>query len=144
MLAGCVGVDVEAHLAKTDAVLLASVVLAQYALARAYLSGAEARRPEAGWGTAFLFWTALAAGILIKGPMILMPVLATLLWLRMTEKNLAWFGVSETLSRLSLHAAAGRTVVRDDRACQPRRNSLPQSAGHDMLGKIWAMAEPRQ
>ncbi|WMS42950.1 glycosyltransferase family 39 protein [Acuticoccus sp. MNP-M23] len=53
---------VEARLAKTDAVLLATILLAQGALARLWLSE---RRPL---GTAVLFWLALGAGILVKGP----------------------------------------------------------------------------
>ena len=55
---------VEAHIAKTDAMLLLTVVAAQLALARAYL-----RRDEAvGWGWTLLFWGAQGVGILIKGP----------------------------------------------------------------------------
>ncbi len=55
-------IGVEARLAKTDAVLLATILLAQGALARLWLSE---RRPL---GVALLFWVALGAGILVKGP----------------------------------------------------------------------------
>ncbi|GAB5376105.1 MAG: glycosyltransferase family 39 protein [Acuticoccus sp.] len=53
---------VEARLAKTDAVLLATILAAQGALARLWLGQARAL------GLALLFWVALALGILVKGP----------------------------------------------------------------------------
>ncbi|MEM8665169.1 MAG: glycosyltransferase family 39 protein, partial [Pseudomonadota bacterium] len=55
-------VGVEARLAKTDAVLLATILAAQGALARLWLAQA---RPL---GLELLFWVALALGILVKGP----------------------------------------------------------------------------
>ncbi|MEO1102288.1 MAG: glycosyltransferase family 39 protein [Pseudomonadota bacterium] len=55
-------VGVEARLAKTDAVLLATILAAQGALARLWLSDA---RPL---GMALFFWVALALGVLVKGP----------------------------------------------------------------------------
>ena len=63
---------VEARLAKTDAMLLLTIVAALGAMARAYLAGpAQERR---GWLLPAMFWTALAGGVLLKGPMILMIV----------------------------------------------------------------------
>ncbi|MEM7695140.1 MAG: glycosyltransferase family 39 protein [Pseudomonadota bacterium] len=53
---------VEARLAKTDAVLCATIFFAQGALARLWL--AERRNPS----MALLFWAALGLGILVKGP----------------------------------------------------------------------------
>ena len=53
----------EAHLAKGDAVLLAAIVLAQGALARLWMRKIDA--PD--YWLAFLFWTALGIGILVKG-----------------------------------------------------------------------------
>lgn len=57
----------EATIAKTDAVLLATVVGAQAALAAqflAYLKSGE----KPGWAGAVLYWIAIGAGVLIKGP----------------------------------------------------------------------------
>ncbi len=67
--------SVEAHLAKTDAVLLAAILAAQWALARAWMAAnpGTARGPvPAGTGTALAFWLAIGAGVLVKGPVILM------------------------------------------------------------------------
>ncbi len=62
MLAGCVILTVEVHIAKTDAALLGATTLAMAVLGRAWL-GAPVRRRQAA-----LFWLAMGAGILLKGP----------------------------------------------------------------------------
>ena len=54
----------EARLAKTDAVLLFTIVVAMGVLARAYLSPRDAGNGRLGWTLPAIFWTALAAGIL--------------------------------------------------------------------------------
>src|SRR5215470_10506185 len=58
---------VEARLAKTDAMLLFTVVAAMAVLARVYLAPHRGAQP--GLGQVAIFWTALAVGILIKGPL---------------------------------------------------------------------------
>ncbi|MQA64754.1 MAG: glycosyl transferase [Alphaproteobacteria bacterium] len=65
-LASCLLLAVEAHIAKTDAILLALVVAAQGTLLRLY-TAARAEQATAPW-LAALFWGALGTGILIKGP----------------------------------------------------------------------------
>ena len=56
----------EAHLAKTDTVLMLLVMVQQWALMRIYLDlDKTTAKPSAHW---IFFWTALAAGILVKGP----------------------------------------------------------------------------
>lgn len=67
LMASCVLLGVEARLAKTDAVLLLTIIACFGALARAYV---RPRAERAGdFRLAFIFWTAMAAGILVKGPM---------------------------------------------------------------------------
>lgn len=66
MMASCVLLGVEARLAKTDAVLLLTTLASMAALTRAYLRPGPAK---GDLGLAALFWTALAAGILVKGPL---------------------------------------------------------------------------
>src|SRR5437588_10609196 len=70
MLAVSIMLGIEARLAKTDAVLLATVVSAMGVMARAYLRRDAATAP--GWLLPGVFWTALAAGVLVKGPLIVM------------------------------------------------------------------------
>lgn len=89
--AALVGVSViltvEAHLAKTDAVLLACTTAAMGALARVWLARGQARQPA---GTLCVFWIAVAAGILIKGPMVALFAGAAALALSWREGSLGW------------------------------------------------------
>src|SRR5204862_7672133 len=82
---------VEARLAKTDAMLLLTVVAAMGALARVYLSWQRGEDPERPpWSSPAIFWTALAAGILLKGPLILMFVVLTIVGLAILDRSAAW------------------------------------------------------
>ena len=56
----------ESHIAKTDAVLLATVMAAQYSLLRLFVANRDGA-PAPRWAP-YLLWAALGAGILIKGP----------------------------------------------------------------------------
>ena len=82
---------VEARLAKTDAMLLFTVVAAMGAMAKVYLSwqrGDDNPRPPWSWPA--IFWTALAGGILIKGPLILMFIGLTIVALAIFDRSAAW------------------------------------------------------
>jgi 4-amino-4-deoxy-L-arabinose transferase-like glycosyltransferase len=74
----------EARTAKTDAALLLSVVVAMGALARLWL---EPRRQRL---MPLILWTALAAGFLLKGPMILLPVAGAIIWTSVQFRDAAW------------------------------------------------------
>ena len=80
---------VEARLAKTDAVLLFTIVAAMSVLARTYLSP-HRREARPGFGLLAVFWTALAAGILIKGPLILMVVGLAAATLSILDRSARW------------------------------------------------------
>src|ERR1700709_2424187 len=91
ILCSSVLLGAEARLAKTDAMLLLTVVAAMGAMARVYLSwqrGEEAAHPPWSWPA--IFWTALAGGILIKGPLILMFVVLTIVTLAILDRSAAW------------------------------------------------------
>ncbi|MEA2939528.1 MAG: hypothetical protein QOD09_57 [Bradyrhizobium sp.] len=82
---------VEARLAKTDAVLLLTVVAAMGAMARVYLSWQRGEDPaHPPWTWPAIFWTALAGGILIKGPLILLFVGLTIGTLAILDRTAAW------------------------------------------------------
>src|ERR1700709_1999278 len=82
---------VEARLAKTDAMLLLTVVAAMGAMARIYLSGQRGEDPaRPSWTCPAIFWTALAGGILLKGPLILMFVALTIVTLAILDRSAAW------------------------------------------------------
>src|SRR6187399_275019 len=91
IMASSVLLGVEARLAKTDAMLLLTVVAAMGAMARVYLSwqrGEDPVRPS--WMAPAIFWTALAGGILLKGPLILMFVGLTIVALAILDRSAAW------------------------------------------------------
>src|ERR1700735_593106 len=82
---------VEARLAKTDAMLLLTVVAAMGALARVYLSWQRGEDPEhPPWTWPEIFWRALAGGILLKGPLILMLVVVTVGTLAILDRAATW------------------------------------------------------
>src|SRR5580658_4601246 len=92
LMASSVLLGVEARLAKTDAMLLLTVVAAMGAMARAYLSWQRGEDPEhPPWSWPAIFWTALACGVLLKGPLILMFVVLTIATLAIFDRSAAWF-----------------------------------------------------
>ena len=92
MMASSILLGVEARLAKTDATLLFTCVAAMGAMARIYLSGRRASRPGPGWLMPGLLWTAIAGGVLLKGPLILMFVALTALTLSILDRDWRWLG----------------------------------------------------
>jgi len=100
MLAGCILLGVEARLAKTDATLLAAVMLAQAMLATVYLEHRNGR--TAGWRTAILFWLAVGAGVLVKGPLILLVSGGTALALTIADRQARWLLSLRPLAGLAL------------------------------------------
>jgi 4-amino-4-deoxy-L-arabinose transferase-like glycosyltransferase len=77
----------EARQAKTDAFLLLTVTVAMAGLAEAWIAGPPApiRR---GWWIAF--WAAIGAGILIKGPIVVMVAGLTALALTLHDRSAVW------------------------------------------------------
>jgi 4-amino-4-deoxy-L-arabinose transferase-like glycosyltransferase len=91
MMGSSVLLGVEARLAKTDAMLLLTVVAAMGALARVYLSWQRGEDPaHPPWTWPAIFWTALAGGILLKGPLILMYVGLTIGTLAILDRSATW------------------------------------------------------
>jgi 4-amino-4-deoxy-L-arabinose transferase-like glycosyltransferase len=91
MMCSCVVLSAEARLAKTDAMLLMTVTAAMGAMARVYLSWQRGEDPaHPPWSWPAIFWTALAAGILLKGPLILMFVGLTIVMLAILDRNASW------------------------------------------------------
>ena len=122
----------EAHLAKTDAVLAATVVLTMGSLARVYL-WAGPDRPPLGWS--LTFWIGLGLGILVKGPIAPMVALLTIVSLVAIDRRAKWLmglrpliGVPLCLAIVlpwfvAILSVAGAAF-------------LKQSVGTDLLGKV--------
>ncbi len=83
----------EAHMAKTDAVLLACILAAQWALAKAWMAHnpGTARGPVAmePWAAA-AFWLAIGAGVLVKGPVVVLIAGLTALALSIWQRRIGW------------------------------------------------------
>ena len=97
LLASSLGVVAEAHIAKTDAALLAAVMAGQGALGLAYVR-ARTGRPVALWIPA-VFWSAEIAAILLKGPPGPALAVVTAASLAIADGEMRWLR--------SLHPAAG-------------------------------------
>ncbi len=78
---------VEAHLAKTDAAMLLTVIISHIALFQYYQSSPD-HIPRLR--TAMLFWLAIGAGLLIKGPIPFAIAMATALALSLADRNIRW------------------------------------------------------
>jgi 4-amino-4-deoxy-L-arabinose transferase-like glycosyltransferase len=91
IMASCILLSVEGRIAKTDAVLLSTAVAAMGALARVYLPEQRKRLDaQSRWTIPAIFWTALAAGVLLKGPVILMFVVLGAGTLVAVDRSARW------------------------------------------------------
>ena len=140
MLAVSVMFDLQGRLARTDEVLMAVFLAALGAMARIYLAerpGARTTMPVSikGWRLPAIFWTAMAAGVLLKGPFILLFMGLIAAVLVVTDRSIRWVwalrpipGVVWLIVLLLPWVAAivSRTGM----------SFFADSIGHDMLGKV--------
>jgi 4-amino-4-deoxy-L-arabinose transferase-like glycosyltransferase len=101
MMASSILLGVEARLAKTDAMLLFTSVAAMGAMARIYLSVRRTPDVPVGWTMPAILWTALAGGVLLKGPLILMFVVLAALTLSIADRSARWIWSSRPLAGLA-------------------------------------------
>ncbi|MFL6551568.1 MAG: ArnT family glycosyltransferase [Povalibacter sp.] len=87
-LASTLLVGMEAHLATTDATQLFCAVVAQGCLALLYVAARE--RSRISPAVSLVFWIALGASILVKGPVVLAIVLLTMLALSVADRDRHW------------------------------------------------------
>ena len=91
MLGSSILLGVEARLAKTDAMQLLFIVAAMGAMARVYLFQHRPGMADVfGWKRPAIFWTAIAGGVLLKGPLILMLVTLSALALIALDRSARW------------------------------------------------------
>jgi 4-amino-4-deoxy-L-arabinose transferase-like glycosyltransferase len=141
MMASCVLLGIERLLAKTDALLLMTVVAAMGAMARAYLWHERERLDAASaWIVAAIFWTALAAGVLLKGPLIVMVVALAAIALIVVDRSAAWLLTLKPIAGIIWLAVL---VLPWFVAIIGRTGDafLAGSVGEDLLGKIFTGQE---
>jgi 4-amino-4-deoxy-L-arabinose transferase-like glycosyltransferase len=127
----------EAHIAKTDAVLLATVMAAQFALVRMFAADRDGERSP-GWAP-YMLWAALGIGILIKGPItpLVTGLTAIGLWLFGQWRNL-WRQSRPLIGvPLMLLIAAPWFVA----IILADPTFVQESAGHDFFKKLISFQE---
>ena len=78
----------EAHLAKTDTVLMALILAQQWALFRLYIQWqTNGKAPANNW---LWFWLAMAFGIMIKGPVAVVIAVLTVASLALWHRQIRW------------------------------------------------------
>ncbi len=135
MMASSVLLGVEARLAKTDATLLFTCVAAMGAMARIYLMSRRTPDLAVGWRLPAILWTAMAAGVLIKGPLILMFVGLTAITLSIADRSGRWLW---SLRPLAGFAWLIVLVLPWFVAIMVKSGGsfITQSVGEDMLAKV--------
>src|SRR3984893_653861 len=135
MMVGSTLLGAEARLARADAMLLFTVVTAMSVLARAYLFSRDDKIARPGWALLTVFGTALAAGILVKGLVIVMIVGLTVATLSIIDRSVRWLQALRPLYGvvwlvvlalpwfIAIYARTGSAFLLD-------------SVVHDTLGKI--------
>ena len=124
---------IESTIATTDAALLATVIAAQAVLMRVYLAARGRARPS----MIFILggWAALGAGMLLKGPVILIVVGATALALSLWDRDWRWLAGTKPV----LGAALALALVvpwASAIAFASHGAFYRQSLGHDFIAKI--------
>jgi 4-amino-4-deoxy-L-arabinose transferase-like glycosyltransferase len=127
---------VEARIAKTDAVMLATVVAAMGALVRVFLDPEAWRRTSVPW----IFWAAIGVGILIKGPITLMVAALAAAFLAAWSRSWRWL--------LALRPGWGAVLALGIAApwlvaitIETGGSFFRDSVGADMIGKVGESAE---
>jgi 4-amino-4-deoxy-L-arabinose transferase-like glycosyltransferase len=134
MMAASLVLAIEARLAKTDAMLLMCCVAAMGVMARAYLRQSAGR--DISWTHALILWTALAGGVLLKGPLILMVAALAGLALSIADRSARWLMRLRPLVGILwvLLLVLPWFVAIMDRAGE---GFLQESVGQDLLAKIF-------
>jgi 4-amino-4-deoxy-L-arabinose transferase-like glycosyltransferase len=133
LLAAALGIVAEAHIAKTDAALLAAVTAAQGALGLVY-TRVRAGQP-AGPMPAFVFWLGEAVAILLKGPPGPLVAILTVAALSAADRDLRWTRALRPLPGFALLAVL---VLPWAVAVEFETGGrfLAGAVGHDLLPKL--------
>lgn len=143
-LAGVMLTTAEAHLATTDAAMLATILMVQASLARVYhdarAAGFAPGAKPTRRGHLILFWGGLAAAVLLKGPVGPMVVGTTVAALVLVHRRAGWL--------MALRPLAGGigfliVVLPWFVAITLRSGGTfwAMSLGHDLIGKVAAAQE---
>jgi len=138
MMAGCLMLGYEARQAKTDAVLLATILGAQTGLAFAWMNWKDGKQTSA-W-LAYGFWVAVGLAALVKGPIVLIVSGGTVLLLCFRQKSRGWL---KTLRPATGFPLALAIIVPwfIAIALESQGAFFKESVGHDLFKKIYSGQE---
>jgi 4-amino-4-deoxy-L-arabinose transferase-like glycosyltransferase len=105
------------------------------ALARVYRAATKGTAETIGWREPAIFWTALAAGVLLKGPLILMIVGLPMIALTAIDRSARWIAILRPLPGLAWFLVL---VLPWFAAIASRSGGgfFVASIGQDLLGKV--------
>ena len=131
LLASTFLLNAESRMAKTDAMLLAMICACQFVLAKAYMQTKALKLKDF-----LLFWGALGIGFLIKGPLILLGPVGTLIALKCFKQDI---GFSKKLNPLLGLPFALLIILPWYLLITEQTGGAfyKDSAGHDLFAKIW-------
>jgi 4-amino-4-deoxy-L-arabinose transferase-like glycosyltransferase len=135
MMASSVLLGAEARLAKTDAMLLFTSVAAMGAMARIYLASQHTPELKIDWVQPAILWTALAGGVLLKGPVILMFVGLAAITLSIVDRSARWLWSLRPFAGfvwLILLVTPWFVAI----VLKSGESFFIQALGHDMLDKV--------
>ncbi|OUU20151.1 MAG: hypothetical protein CBB97_18370 [Candidatus Endolissoclinum sp. TMED37] len=123
----------EAHMAKSDALLLASVVIAQFGLIRTY-------RNHVSWLNWLCLWGGIGLGVMIKGPVTPLVIFLTVLVVSIIDREVKWVLKLRPLSGFSLVACICLPWIISIQI-QSSGEFLQSSLGQDLLPKLLSGVE---
>jgi len=133
LLASALGIIVEAHIAKTDAALLATVVAGQGAIGLIYVRARTGR--SAMPALAAMFWIAETAAILLKGPPGPALAILTVLALSIADRDLRWLRALYPVAGIIFTVIAVLPwLIAIERATEGK--FLADSLGQDLWAKL--------
>ena len=123
----------EAHMAKSDALLVASVVIAQFGLIRTY-------RNHLSWLNWLCLWGGIGLGVMIKGPVTPLVIFLTVLVVSIIDREIKWLLKLRPLSGFSLVACICLPWIISIQV-QSSGEFLQSSLGQDLLPKLLSGVE---
>lgn len=131
----CLLLVIEAKIATTDALLLATIVAAQGLILRAYLHArGRLERAPSIW-TALGCWAAIGAGILLKGPVIVSVIALTVITISVWDQDWKWLrGVRAAPGVVALGAVVLPWAIAI--AITSHGTFYERSLGHDFAAKL--------
>jgi 4-amino-4-deoxy-L-arabinose transferase-like glycosyltransferase len=136
LMAATVLIGVEARLAKTDAALLLTCMVGFGVLARLWFAAVSpATAQPVRSGSIWVFWIAIAVGILIKGPITPMIVFVPALALSLRERSARWLlPLRPWLGLLIIAIVVAPWIIAI--AIKSGGSFFTDSIGKDMLAKV--------